>query len=143
MREIKIKIPNFKFPKIKMKGIENIPEVNIDYDKIDKQGEIKKDKKQYKPTEYKTIKEIFERSTEIYANKEFIIEKFNPKGEYEYVSYKQFKDDVISLGTALTNKYNLKDERILVVSETTYQWYISYTAKALSNAVAVRITSGI
>ena len=33
MREIKIKIPDFKFPKIKMKGIENIPEVNIDYNK--------------------------------------------------------------------------------------------------------------
>ena len=29
MREIKIKIPNFKFPKLRMKGIENIPEVNI------------------------------------------------------------------------------------------------------------------
>ena len=139
MIEIKIKIPNFKFPKIKMKGIENIPEVNIDYDKIDKQGEIKKDKKQYKPTEYKTIKEIFERSTEIYANKEFIIEKFNPKGEYEYVSYKQFKDDVISLGTALTNKYNLKDERILVVSETTYQWYISYTAALCGAGIAVPV----
>ena len=51
MREIRIKIPDFKFPKLKMKGIENIPEVNIDYDKIDKQGEIKRDKKQYKSTE--------------------------------------------------------------------------------------------
>ena len=29
MREIRIKIPDFKFPKLKMKGIENIPEVNI------------------------------------------------------------------------------------------------------------------
>ena len=44
MRDIKIKIPNFKFPKIRMKGIENIPEVNIDYDKIDKEGKVKKDK---------------------------------------------------------------------------------------------------
>ena len=60
MREIRIKIPDFKFPKLKMKGIEDIPEVNIDYDKIKKEGEQKKDKKQYKPTEYKTIKEIFE-----------------------------------------------------------------------------------
>ena len=36
MREIRIKIPDFKFPKLKMRGIENIPEVNIDYDKINK-----------------------------------------------------------------------------------------------------------
>ena len=137
MREIKIKIPDFKFPKLKMKGIENIPEVNIDYDKINKEGEIKKDKKQYKPTEYKTIKEIFERSTEIYANKEFILEKFNPKGEFEEITYKKFGEDVIALGTALTNKYNLKGERIVIVSETTYQWYISYMAALCGAGIAV------
>jgi len=137
MREIKIKIPDFKFPKLKMKGIENIPEVNIDYDKINKEGEIKKDKKQYKPTEYKTIKEVFERSTEIYANKEFILEKFNPKGEFEEITYKKFGEDVIALGTALTNKYNLKGERIVIVSETTYGWYISYMAALCGAGIAV------
>jgi len=137
MREIKIKIPDFKFPKLKMKGIENIPEVNIDYDKINKEGEVKKDKKQYKPTEYKTIKEIFERSIEIYANKEFILEKFNPKGEFEEITYKKFGEDVIALGTALTNKYNLKGERIVIVSETTYGWYISYMAALCGAGIAV------
>jgi len=137
MREIRIKIPDFKFPKLKMKGIENIPEVNIDYDKINKEGEVKKDKKQYKPTEYKTIKEIFERSIEIYANKEFILEKFNPKGEFEEITYKKFGEDVIALGTALTNKYNLKGERIVIVSETTYQWYISYMAALCGAGIAV------
>ena len=139
MREIKIKIPDFKFPKIRMKGIENIPEVNIDYDKINKAGEIKKDRKQYKPTEYKTIKEIFERSTEIYANKEFILEKFNPKGEYEQITYKQFGEDVVALGTALTNIYNLKGERIVIVSETTYHWYISYMAALCGAGIAVPV----
>ena len=137
MREIRIKIPDFKFPKLKMKGIENIPEVNIDYDKINKEGEVKKDKKQYKPTEYKTIKEIFERSTEIYSNKEFILEKFNPKGEFEEITYKKFGEDVIALGTALTNKYNLKGERIVIVSETTYEWYISYMAALCGAGIAV------
>ena len=44
MRNINLKIPNFKFPKIKMKGIENIPEVNIDYNGL-KEGTAKKDKK--------------------------------------------------------------------------------------------------
>ena len=137
MREIRIKIPDFKFPKLRMKGIEDIPEVNIDYDKINKESEIKKDKKQYKPTEYKTIKEIFERSTEIYANKEFILEKFNQKGEFEEITYKKFGEDVIALGTALTNKYNLKGERIVIVSETTYQWYISYMTALCGAGIAV------
>ncbi len=137
MRLINLKIPNFKFPKIKMKGIESIPEVNINYEDIDKKNIEKKDKKQYKPTEYKTIKEIFERSTEVYANKEFILEKFNPKGEYESISYKKFKEDVISLGTGLTNAYSLKNERIVIVSETTYHWYVSYIAALCGAGIAV------
>ena len=139
MRLTDLKIPNFKFPKIRMKGIENIPEVNIDYDKINKEGEIKKDKKQYKPTEYKTIKEIFERSTQLYANKEFILEKFNPKGEFNQITYKQFGEDVIALGTSLTNSYNLKGERIIIISETTYEWYISYMAALCGVGIAVPI----
>ena len=114
MRLTDLKIPNFKFPKIRMKGIENIPEVNIDYDKLSKEGNVKKDKKQYKPTEYKTIKEVFERSIDVYKNKEFILEKFNPKGEFEQITYKQFGEDVIALGTSLTKRYNLKAERIVV-----------------------------
>lgn len=137
MRGIRIKIPNFKFPKIRMKGIENIPEVNIDYDKIRKEEQEKKDKKQYKPTEYKTIKEIFQRSTEIYANKEFILEKFNSKGEFEKITYKKFEEDVVALGTSITNKYNLKDETIVIVSETTYEWYVSYMAALCGAGIAV------
>ena len=137
MRLTDLKIPNFKFPKIRMKGIENIPEVNIDYDKLSKEGNIKKDKKQYKPTEYKTIKEVFERSIEIYAKKEFILEKFNLKGEFEQITYKQFGEDVIALGTALTKRYNLKDERIVIISETTYEWYVSYMTALCGVGIAV------
>ena len=43
MRLTDLKIPNFKFPKIRMRGIENIPEVNIDYDKLSKEGNIKRE----------------------------------------------------------------------------------------------------
>ena len=139
MRIINLKIPNFKFPKIKMKGIENIPEVNIDYEKLEKEAE-KKDKKQYKPTEYKTIKEIFERSTEIYSNKEFIIEKFNPKGDFEYISYKKFREDVINLGTGLTKAFNLNNnERIVIIGENTYGWYVSYMTALCGAGIAVPV----
>lgn len=138
MKITNIKIPNFKFPKIKMNGIEEIPEVKIDYDKL-KEGEIKKDKKQYKSTTYKTIKEIFERSINEYSNKEFILEKFNPKGEFEKITYKQFGEDVIALGTALTNKYNLKDEKIVIIGENTYHWYVSYMAALCGAGIAVPV----
>lgn len=138
MKITNIKIPNFKFPKIKMNEIEEIPEVKIDYDKL-KDGEIKKDKKQYKSTTYKTIKEIFERSINEYSNKEFILEKFNPKGEFEKITYKQFGEDVIALGTALTNKYNLKDEKIVIIGENTYHWYVSYMAALCGAGIAVPV----
>ena len=35
MRILDFEVPNFKFPKIKMKGIEDLPEVNVDYDDIE------------------------------------------------------------------------------------------------------------
>lgn len=40
MRILKdFKMPNFKFPKIEMKGIENIDEVKVDYDALKKKNE--------------------------------------------------------------------------------------------------------
>ena len=82
MRILKdFKVPNFKFPKIKMKNIENIEEVQVDYEKIKKEQEgMQKGKnKNYEKTNYETIKEIFYRSREKYANEICILEKFNPK----------------------------------------------------------------
>ena len=63
-------------------------------------------------TNYKTIKEVFYRSREKFANDIFITQKFNQKGKFEEITYKEYTDDVIALGTALINKYNLKDERV-------------------------------
>lgn len=140
MREINIKIPDFKFPKIKMKGIENIPEVKIDYNEIEKHKENKKLKKKgYPETHYKTIKEIFLKNTEKFSDRPFILEKFNPKEPFTEITYKEFKNDVVALGTALTKKYNLKDERIVIIGENTYHWYVSYMAAVCGAGIAVPV----
>ena len=129
----------FKFPKMKMKGIEDIPEVKIDYEKL-KKVEEKQQKKQYEASEYKTVKEIFDLSTTKFAEKEFIIEKFNPKGEFEYVSYSKFREDVISLGTALMKRYNIAStDRIVIIGENTYFWYVSYMAALCGAGIAVPV----
>ena len=139
MKITNIKIPNFKFPKIKMKGMENIPEIKIDYEKCKKE-QLKKDKKQYNPSDYKTIKEIFAANTEIYADKEFILEKFSIKGEFEKITYRQFREDVIGLGTALDKVYNIKpNDRIVVVGENTYHWYVSYMAVMCGMGILVPV----
>ena len=132
------KVPNFKFPKMKMKGIEDIEEVKLDYDKMEKMND-KSAKKNYSGTNYQTIKEIFLESTEKYSNKEFVLEKYDHKGKYEQITYKQFKEDVIHLGTSLTNYLKLKDERIIIIGETTYYWYVSYMALLCGAGIAVPI----
>ncbi len=140
MRILDFKVPDFKFPKIKMKGIEDLPEVNVDYDDLENRKEIKKLKKKgYPETHYKTIKEIFLRSTEKFADRPFILEKFNPKEPFTEITYKEFKSDVVALGTALTKKYNLKDERIIIIGENTYHWYVSYMAAVCGAGIAVPI----
>ncbi len=131
-------IPDFKFPKFKMKNVENIDEVKVDYEALKKKNNEEKDKsKYYEQTHYKTIKEVFVRSREKYANDVCILEKFNPKESFKEITYKEFTDDVIALGTALTNKYNLKDERVVIVGENTYNWYVSYMAMLCGVGIAV------
>lgn len=142
MRILKdFKIPKFKFRKIKMKNVENIEEVKVDYEELKKKQESSSNEKNkiYEKTNYKTIKEIFEKSTKLYADKVFITEKFNPKGEFTEISYKEFANDVIALGTALTNKYSLKGERIVIIGENTYHWYVSYMAMLCGTGIAVPV----
>lgn len=127
MRILKdFKVPNFKFKKIKMKNVEELEEVKINYEELKKDSKDKN--KIYEKTNYETIKEVFDRSREKYADQVFILEKFNAKEKFREITYKEFAEDVIALGTALTNKYNLVGERIVIIGENTYHWYVSYMA---------------
>ena len=112
--------------------------MNINYDEIEKNKDKKKDKKEFVATNYNSIKEIFEHSIKTYANKEFILEKFDPKGKYEEISYEQFGKDVIGFGTALNRVLKLENRpRIMILSETTYDWYVSYVTLLCGDAIAI------
>jgi len=132
------KIPDFKFPKIKMKGIENIEEVNVKCNQNEKSEDKKRDKN-YEGTHYLTIKEIFKETTEKHKDNVFILEKPNHKDPYKEITYNQFKDDVIGLGTGLSKKLNLVNERIVIIGETTYDWYVSYMTMLCGSGIAVPI----
>jgi long-chain acyl-CoA synthetase len=135
------KIPDFKFPKFKMDGLSNIEEMNVDYDSIQKQQENKgkKNTKLYEITNYRTVKEIFENSTTKYAENTFILEKFNSKEPFKEIKYKEFRSDVISLGTALNEYLKIKDTRIIIIGENTYHWYVSYMALLCGSGIAVPV----
>ena len=129
-----IKIPKFKFPKFKFKEMENVEDINLEKEKTEK---IKKDKKQYQGTHFSTIKETFFYSKEKYAENTLILEKPDHKTPYKEIKYKEFCEDVINFGTGLTKFLNLKDERIIIISETTYGWYLSYMTILCGAGIAV------
>lgn len=135
------KIPNFKFPKFKMKEVSEIDEMNIDYEKLKnaQDNKNKKELKNYEQTNYKTIKEVFLKSIKEYENNPFILEKFKAKENYEVITYKQFGEDVISFGTALVSKYNLKNSKVIIIGENTYHWYVSYMAMLCGVGIAVPV----
>ena len=135
------KVPDFKFPKFKMDGLSKIEEMNIDYDTIQKEHEnkSKKNSKLYEVTDFKTIKETFENATTRYAENTFILEKFNSKEPFKEIKYKEFRSDVLALGTALNNYLKIKDSRVIIIGENTYHWYVSYMAMLCGSGIAVPV----
>lgn len=134
------KMPNIKVPKYKMEGIEDIEELNVEYT-----PEMIADLKRkqvpvtgcYPATDYQTVKEFFLRSTELYKDRTFILEKFNRKAPFEEITYGRFRKDVVELGTGLTRVFKLQGEKVLILGETTYEWYVSYTALLCGAGIAV------
>jgi len=105
--------------------------------KIKKRKRLENGKGNYEATNFKTIKETFINSTEKFKDKTFILEKFDHKEPFTEIKYAQFKDDVVNLGTGLTKSLNLKDEKIIIIGENTYHWYISYMAMLCGVGIAV------
>ena len=131
-----MKIPKMKFKKMKMDVVEELNE--IDYEKLEKKNLKKKRETPYEDmTHYKTVKEFFMQSVEKYPNEDCILEKPDHKTPYKITTYKEFKEDVFGLGTALINLLNLKDKRVIIIGETQYGWYVSYMAMLCGVGIAV------
>lgn len=133
------KIPNFKFKKIEMNDIPDVENVKVDYEKV-KEAEEKKNKKRkpYPATDYKTVKEIFKHSMQNYADNTLILQKPDHKEPYKETTYKKFGEDVVALGTKLI-KMLPENARVVVVSETTYDWYVSYMTMLCGAGILVPV----
>ena len=143
MARIFDKIPNFKLPKFKMRDIDDIEELKINYT-LETIAELKAKLKAeeegphgYKETDYQTIKEVFSESIEKFADRPFIYEKFNRKEGFKGITYGQFGEDVKNLGEGLSKAFKLKGEKIMIIGETTYPWYVSYMAMLCGVGIAV------
>ena len=133
------KMPNLKFKKVKMKEAEEeLGKIQIDYEKLAKESSKKKRNEPYEEvTNFKTIKEAFLQASSTFADKECILEKPDHKEPYKVTTYKEFRNDVLALGTAMINKLGLKDKRVVIIGETQYGWYLSYMAMLCGVGVAV------
>ncbi len=136
MSIIDFKIPKLKFKKMKINSMEELGE--IDYEKLQRKNTKQKRNTPYEEqTSYKTIREAFLEATEKYPKEDAILEKPSHKDPYKIITYKEFKEDIWALGTALISKLNLKDKRVIIVGETQYGWYVSYMALLCGGIMAI------
>jgi len=78
------------------------------------------------PKNLKTIKESFDLTTKELPDRVGFLEKRPGKKEFREITYKEFREDVTSIGAALIEKLGLKGERIAIIGENSYEWAVSY-----------------
>ncbi|QIB70422.1 long-chain fatty acid--CoA ligase [Aminipila butyrica] len=82
------------------------------------------------------IKQMLESSTALYPdNTAFWVKKVKG-GAYEPITYKETLNHVNALGTALLAR-GMKDKRIAIIGENSYEWSISYLAAVGGTGVVV------
>lgn len=81
----------------------------------------------YKARQISTIRDMFDSSTDLFADKTAFLVKDKHGEPYREIRYADFRRDVYALGTAFA-AIGLKDKKIAVVGENRYEWAITYLA---------------
>lgn len=90
-------------------------------------------KKYHKTEEVSNFKDMLYRSGDIYRSRTAFKLKDN-NGNIYSVSYEQFKNDVVYLGTSLIEKGFL-NKRIAIIGKNSYKWCVSYLAASIVGIV--------
>ena len=85
---------------------------------------------------FDTIKEMLNLAVEQAGDK--IAFMYKDKNDIKKVTYKEFQEDTISLGTALVNK-GLENAHIAVIGENSYNWLTVYLTVLKTNGVIVPV----
>jgi len=94
----------------------------------------------YSETHYEDVRQIFLHATGNYASRCFILDKNRPADkEYVEYTYEKFGKDVVAFGTALDQMCGASGERIVIIGENQYEWYVSYVAVLIGRGVAVPV----
>ncbi len=130
-----LNIPKIKIPKIRLNKEDG-------FASIEAEGKRESTAKRTEPyfetmTNFKTIREAFLQAAEKYPDNSCILEKNTHKEPYSITTYREMKEDVWALGTALIKLLNLRDQRVIILGETQYDWYVSYMAMLCGVGIAV------
>lgn len=74
----------------------------------------------------RTVRDSFDRTTREYPDKVGFLEKRPGKKEFREITYKEFRKDVTRVGASLIEKLGLKDKKIAIMGENSYEWAVSY-----------------
>ena len=89
--------------------------------------------KYHKTEEVTNFKDMLYRSADIYRSRTAFKIK-DKDGSIKHVTYEQFKNDVIYIGTSLIKKGFL-DKRIAIIGKNSYYWCVSYMAASIVGIV--------
>ena len=89
--------------------------------------------KYFKIHQVTDLKDLIYKSADMYKKRTAFKLK-NKEGKIYNVSYMDFKEDIVSLGTSLL-KLGLKDEAISIIGKNSYSWITTYFASSIIGTV--------
>ena len=81
----------------------------------------------YEVTHITNLRDVIKTRVKEFPGNPVFLHKLVKGGEYVPVTTEQYDHDIDSLGTALFTKVK-KGARVAILSETRYEWYVSYLA---------------
>ena len=81
----------------------------------------------YKVEKITDLKDMINKSVAKFSDRPAYVFKTEKKEEFKEITYKQLKNDIDSLGTALIN-LGLEGKRVAVIGENRYEWGVTYLA---------------
>lgn len=99
----------------------------------------------YEADEITNFKELIKRSSEKYPNNtayKFKINLGKPNQKIVKKTYKEIKEEIERLGTALLNM-GLENKKIALIGNNRYEWCVSYLAATTANMVVVPLDKAL
>ena len=95
----------------------------------------------YKVIEISNIKDMLNKTRNIYGNKPAYKLKIN-NGNYRIITHNDVRDEVNYLGTALIDM-GLKNKRIAVIGENRYEWELAYLSVVCGTGIVVPLDKSL